>query len=126
MPPDFSAVAAVLHTYFDGLYHGDTRRLAQVFHADARYVCATQIPVINLGMGEYFPLVDARPTPASRGEVRADAIDQIQFAGPATAFARVRCAIGERQFTDFLTLIFDQGRWQIIAKVFHYDIKGAA
>lgn len=28
-------------------------------------------------------------------------------------------------FTDLLSLVFVDGRWQIIAKVFHYDIKPA-
>jgi hypothetical protein len=43
------------------------------------------------------------------------------FAGPVTAFVHAKCAIGPKYFTDFLTLIRIDGRWQIIAKVFHYD-----
>ena len=73
-------------------------------------------------MERYFPIVDKRPSPASRGEARADRIISIEFAGPVTALARVECAIGEKSFTDFLSLILVDGRWQIIAKVFHYDI----
>ncbi|WP_425407660.1 nuclear transport factor 2 family protein [Hwanghaeella sp.] len=49
-------------------------------------------------------------------------MQSIEFAGPKTAFARVNCAIGERYFTDFLTLIRTEDGWRIIAKVFHYDI----
>ena len=45
----------------------------------------------------------------------------IDFAGPVTALARVECAIAERHFTDFLSLVHVDGRWQIMAKVFHYD-----
>ena len=40
-----------------------------------------------------------------------------------TAFARVNCAIGERYFTDLLTFVLIDGRWQIIAKVFHYGLR---
>jgi len=40
-----------------------------------------------------------------------------------TAFARVECAIEPKHFTDFLTLVFVDGRWQIMSKVFHYETR---
>jgi hypothetical protein len=128
MDERYAAVVAVLQTYFDGLHHSDTGRLRQVFHPRAHYVTATEGardgegPLL-LTMAEYFPIVDRRPSPASRGEARHDRIVSLEFAGPVTAFARVECAIGPKFFTDFLTLIFVAGRWQIIAKVFHYDVR---
>jgi len=130
----FAAVVAVLQTYFDGLHHSDTGRLRQVFHPRAHYVTATEGATDGTGKGpgplqltmeEYFPIVAARPSPASRGEARHDRIVSLEFAGPVTAFARVECAIGPKFFTDFLTLIFVDGRWQIISKVFHYDVREA-
>ena len=51
-----------------------------------------------------------------------DRIVSIEFAGPATAFARVECAIAPKAFVDFLTLVRVEGRWQILAKVFHYEL----
>lgn len=118
-----SDIAAVLADYFDGLYFSDTQRLARVFHPQAVYACATEGALTYRTMGEYFPIVAARPSPAGRGEPRADKIISIDFAGPVTAAARVECAIGERHFTDLLTLICLDGRWQIISKVFHFDIR---
>lgn len=119
----FAAVIDVLGRYFDGLYHSDTAMLREVFHPKAHYATATEGTLLELDMDRYFPIVDKRPSPASRGEHRADRIVSIEFAGPVTAFAKVQCAIGEKAFTDFLSLIFVDGRWQIIAKVFHYDIR---
>ena len=124
MDTKFTAVAAVLGRYFDGLYHSDTALLRSVFHARAHYVSATEGTLVHLGMDEYFPIVDARPSPASRNEGRADRIVAIEFAGPVTAFARVECAIGAKFFTDLLTLVFVEDRWQIISKVFHFDLRG--
>lgn len=121
MDTNFAAVAAVLGRYFDGLYHSDTALLRSVFHARAHYVCATEGTLVHLGMDEYFPIVDQRPSPASRNEARADRIVAIEFAGPVTAFARVECAIGAKFFSDLLTFVFVEGRWQIISKVFHFD-----
>ena len=128
MNEDYTAVAGVLQVYFDGLYHSDTKRLREAFHPQARYVSATEAEakggmLLHLSMDEYFPIVDARPSPASRGEARADRIVSIEFAGPVTAFSRVECAIAPKLFTDFLTLIKTESRWQIIAKVFHFDLQ---
>lgn len=123
MDQRYAAVAQVLSVYFDGLYGSDTTKLRQVFHPKARYSCATDGTLLHLGMDEYFPIVDKRPSPASRGEKRRDRIVSIEFAGPVTALARVNCAIGPKYFTDLLTLVCTDGEWRIIAKVFHYDVE---
>lgn len=114
----FAAVTGVLETYFDGLYHADTDRLAAVFHAKAIYATADEAPLLYRTMEEYFLVVAKRESPASRAEPRRDVIDAIEFAGENTAFARVRCSIGMRGFTDFLTLVRTDGAWRIMAKVF--------
>jgi hypothetical protein len=118
----FAAITEVLGSYFDGLHHSDTGRLGEVFHPDARYVTATDGTLLSLSLDEYFPIVDQRPSPASKGEARRDRIISIELAGPVTAFARVECAIAPKSFVDLLTLVHVDGRWQIVSKVFHYEI----
>lgn len=124
--PRYAEIASALSDYFDGLYHSDTDRLARIFHPRALYACATDGSLVHLAMDAYFPMVDKRPSPASRGEARADRIVSIEFAGPVTAFVRAECRIGAKRFTDLLTLVHLDGRWQIISKVFHYDMTEAA
>ena len=114
----FAAVAGVLETYFDGLYHADIERLGAVFHPKAIYATADETPLLYRTMDEYFPVVAKRVSPASRNEVRRDVIDSIEFAGENTAFARVRCSIGTKDFIDFLTLVRTDGAWRIMAKIF--------
>lgn len=121
----YAEIAAVLSDYLDGLYFSDTGRLKKVFHPQAIYACATEGELLHLTMDAYFPVVDTRPAPASRAEPREDRILSIEFAGPVTAIAKVNCAIGPKFFTDLLTLVFVDGRWQIITKVFHFDFKPA-
>lgn len=116
-------VMSVLTDYFNGLYNSDTSMLSKVFHPMAHYVCVTDGTFLRLTMDEYFPIVDRRPSPASRNEPRYDRIVSIEFAGPVTALARVECSIGPKFFTDFLTFVFINERWQIISKVFHYDLQ---
>lgn len=121
---DFQEVAEVLAVYFDGLHFADSKRLARVFHPQAQYVCVTDGTLLYRDMATYFPVVDARVSPASLGEERRDEIVSIEFAGPVTARADLRCSIGNRDFIDFLTLIKLGGRWQVISKVFHYTERG--
>ena len=123
MPSPYQAIEQALTLYFDGLYHSDTDRLAKVFHPNAHYVCATEDPLMYPTMEEYFPIVSRRQSPASRGEPRQDKIVSINLAGSNTALAILNCAIGEKFFTDYLSLILVDGRWQIISKVFHFDLQ---
>ena len=116
--PAFKDVLHVVGDYFDALYDCDVEKLGSVFHPQAIYATADEAPFLHRSMDEYFPVVAARQSPASRGEPRRDYVDEIHFAGENTAFARVRCSIGERDFVDFLTLVRVADRWQIIAKVF--------
>lgn len=122
---EFAAVADVLGDYFAGLHHSDTARLQRVFHPQAHYFCGADGTLLHLDMAQYFPVVERRPSPASQGHRPADRILAIEFAGPVTAFAKVECSIPPKFFTDFLTLLKLDGRWQIVSKVFHYEI-GAA
>jgi Putative lumazine-binding len=121
---DFQDVAAVLAVYFDGLHFADSKRLAQIFHPQAQYVCVTDGTLLYRDMATYFPVVDARISPASKGEARKDEIVSIEFAGPVTARAMLYCTMGDRLYTDFMTLIKLDGRWQVISKVFHYVEEG--
>lgn len=123
MTNDRAAVEAVLNRYFDGLYNSDADQLRGVLHPRAHYATMTDGSLIYHTVETYLPIVAARPSPARRNEPRADRIASIDFAGPATARAHVECRIGPKFFTDFLTLIRDDGEWRIISKVFHYDIK---
>ena len=102
----FEAVTAVLSNYFDALYESDAAKLSRVFHPLAHYVCVRDGTLQYLSMNEYLLIVENRPSPASRGELRHDRILSIEFAGPVTAVARMECAIGVKSFSDVLTLIF--------------------
>jgi hypothetical protein len=118
MSPAYRDIPRVLADYFDALHFCDIDKLQQVFHPRAIYATADETPLLYRTMEDYVAVVAARQSPASRGEQRRDHIDAIALAGANTAFARVRCAIGSRDFVDLLTLIRTEGRWQIIAKVF--------
>ena len=114
----FDAIQQVLTVYFDALYMCDVEKLEQAFHPKAIYATADENPFLYRTMEDYVPVIQARVSPESKGEARLDVIDSIELAGDNTAFARVRCSIGERDFVDLLTLIRVDGKWRIISKVF--------
>lgn len=120
--PGYAELVAAMQVYFDGLYHSDTERLRSVFHPDAVYACATTGELTRMSMPDYFAMVAKREAPAARSEARTDSIVSIAFAGPVTALVTARCSIGPKQFTDLLSFVKLDGRWRILAKVFHYDL----
>jgi hypothetical protein len=120
MSTDVAAIEKVLHTYFDGLYEGDTKKLGEAFHpASHLYSAGSDGKAVDLPRAEWFKFVEGRPSAKSSGSARADRIVSIDFSGPNTAFAKVECQIPPRYFTDYLTLLKADGRWQVIAKSFH-------
>jgi hypothetical protein len=118
---EYGAVAQAVSTYYDGLYHGDTSALGEVFHADARYVTVSSGELLQLDMNSYFPKVDARQSPESLGDPYGYSLESIQFAGPTTASVRLRSSMLGKHFIDFLSMIKLDGSWRIISKVFDYQ-----
>lgn len=120
MSSDVAEIEKVLQVYFDGLYEGDTRKLGQAFHPAAHlYSAGPDGKAADLPRADWFKSVESRPSGKAKGSERRDRIVSIDFSGPATAFAKVECQLPPRYFTDYLTLLKADGRWQVISKAFH-------
>lgn len=117
-----SEIQQQLEQYFDGLYFCDVQLLNNVFHPDAIYINVTEQPVLRLSMAEYFPIVASRISPASKRQTRQDKISSINLIHERLALVRVECVIHPKYFYDALTFVFEDGKWKIISKVFHYQI----
>ena len=57
--------------------------------------------------------------PAEAGAPYAYTVDGVDFAGPDTALARLRCSLFGNDYTDLLSLLRVAGAWRVQAKVFH-------
>lgn len=120
MSSDVSEVEKVLQVYFDGLYEGDTRKLGQAFHpASHLYAAGVDGKAVDMPRADWFKMVEGRKSAKASGSERRDRIVSIDFSGPTTAFAKVECQIPPRYFTDYLTLLKTDGRWQVISKSYH-------
>jgi Putative lumazine-binding len=124
MTDDLAAIEAVLQTYFDGLYEGSVEKLAAAFHAtaDLRSI-APDGSLAIMSRAAWFDAVQSRPSPKSRDLPRHDWLVTIDRSGPATAFAKVHCAVPPRYFTDYLTLGRLNEGWIIVGKTFHTDTR---
>jgi hypothetical protein len=117
----YAAIAEVLHRYYEGLYHSDTTLLRLDFHPQAHYVTTSGGELLHLGLGDYLPIVAAHTPPARTGDTYDYVVDTIDLAGPDTASLRIRSTMLGKQFTDLLSLVRVDGKWRIIAKVFHHE-----
>ena len=115
---DRQAIEQTIQTYFDGLYEGDADKLASVFHATSALTYEQDGKLVVLPLAQWLKAVRERPAPKAKGLARDDAILLIDQSGPTTAFVKVKCQMPPRYFTDYLSLLKVDGRWQVAQKVF--------
>lgn len=124
MSDDRAAIEATVQVYLDGLYEGDGDKLARSFHPTSALAHERDGTLTAVPRDEWIAAVRARPSPKAQGLARADEVLLIDQSSPTTAFAKVRCQIPPRYFTDYLTLLKVDGRWQVAQKVFSVRTEG--
>jgi hypothetical protein len=118
MTGNHAEIVAALGIYFDGFYEGDSDKLRQIFHPNCHLYAAPNDALVDSDMTAVYGRVDSRIKPSVRGDKREDGFLTIDQSGPECAFAKVYIALGDMMFTDYLTLLHLDGRWQIITKTF--------
>ena len=118
-----AAIEQTLQTYFDGLYDGDADKLASIFQEAAALTFEQSGRITVLPLAQWLKAVRERPAPRARDLARDDAVLLIDQSGPTTAFAKVRCQIPPRYFTDYLSLLKIDDRWLVVQKVFATVVK---
>ena len=120
---DRSAIEATIQTYFDGLYEGDTVKLASVFHPTSSLTWDQEDKLMVISRDAWLQAVRDRPSSKSRELARDDAILLIDQSGPTTAFVKVKCQIPPRYFHDYLNLIKSDGKWVIVQKIYAVEVR---
>jgi hypothetical protein len=126
MSEDRAAIVAAVQTYLDGLYEGDAAKIASVFHPTSALTYEQEGKLAVLPREKWLDLVRSRPSPKARGLARHDEILQVDQSSPTTAFVKLKCAIPPRFFTDYLSLLKVDGRWQVAQKIYATETRGAA
>ncbi len=120
---DRAAVEAVVKTYLDGLYEGDVDKIAAAFHPTSALAQMSEGKLQITPRDVWLDGVRSRPSPKAKGLARHDEVLSIDIAGPTMAFVKLKCAIPPRFFTDQLSLLKIDGRWQVAQKVFQTEVR---
>lgn len=118
MSENHGEIAAALDVYFQGFYEGDVDKLKQIFHPACHLYSAPKGELVDSDMDAVYGRVGNRTKPSERGDPQEHAVITIDQSAPDCAFAKVMLALGENRFTDYLTLLKLDGRWQIVGKTF--------
>lgn len=113
-------ILSVVQIYLDGLFEGDTAKIRQSFHpASSLFAVASDGKLVNMPREEWCRMIEGRASPKASGLTREhERILSVDITGPNTAVVKLNCAIAPRFFTDYLSLIRLDGRWQVINKTF--------
>jgi hypothetical protein len=120
---DSKAITETVQLYLDGLYEGDTDKIAKAFHPTSSLASEDNGVLTQLPRAEWLERVRNRPSGKSQGLARHDEILQIDQSSPTTAFVKLKCQLPPRFFTDYLLLLKVDGRWQVAQKVFTTDVR---
>jgi hypothetical protein len=120
---DIKLIEGVIQRYLDGLYESDASKIASVFHSTSALTSVTDDgDLVITPRDSWLDKVRARPSPKQQGLPRHDQVLSIDLVGPTMAYVKLKCAIPPRFFTDQLSLLKIDGRWQIAQKVFMTEV----
>jgi hypothetical protein len=123
---DRTLIESVIQTYLDGLYESDADKLARAFHPTSALTTITADGTLDiLPRDAWLDWIRTRQSPKNRGLERSDQVLTIDIVGPTMAFVKLKCAIPPRFFTDQLSLLRIDGRWQVAQKVYMTEVREA-
>lgn len=123
MTDETAAIRAAVQTYLDGLYEGDADKLAAVFHPTSALTYEEAGVLTVLPREQWLAAVRSRPSSKSRGLERRDEILQIDQSSPTSAFVKLKCQVPPRYFTDYLSFLKVEGKWQVAQKIFATELR---
>ncbi|MFL9875088.1 nuclear transport factor 2 family protein [Paraburkholderia megapolitana] len=108
-----------LQIYFDVMYECDLEKFDQIFHPTSSLFGMQDGKFSLRPFAQYRAEIAVRKPPKSVSQPRIDSVLQISVLSPEMAFAQVRVRIFEKIFIDNLNLLKFDGKWMIVAKIFH-------
>lgn len=117
MDKEEQQIRSVVDCYVTGFNRGDKELLLQALHP--RFVSSGFFDgELQWDGAEEFATFCSEAAPDPEGPVPDWYVETLIVSGQ-TAIAIIRDRWGSREFRDSLTLLKDNGRWQIVFKAFH-------
>jgi hypothetical protein len=110
---EFDDVITLVQIYFEGLYQGDVKKLASIFHADA----FLKAPGLRRSLTEWLAAVAERPIPAQQGLAYNFRLLSIEIIKDQ-AMVKLDCPLFDHAYVDFLSLLKENGRWLVVNKMY--------
>ncbi len=120
-PNSVTALLQAVQTYFDALYHCDTKKLDQVFHKSASLFDVDEDTVFVEPIASFSKDVGGRISPASKGQQPETEILLIDWLSPACATVKIRIRAHQNVFVDHLGFVEGEAGWQIVSKIWHLE-----
>ena len=121
MQAEIKEIIDFLETYFIMLYEGDAETMEKVFHPGAHISFVDNGEVTIAGRDVLKERIATRVSSKQAGVAREDNILAIDFINENYAMVKVNLVIVDRLFTDYLSLIKNDGEWIIVSKTFYSE-----
>ena len=114
---EIDAVRAVVVDYLEGMIWGQTERIERAFHPKAVQVGHFAGTYEFLSRQEFVDWLKAEPSEPA-GSPYVASLLSVEVTGDV-AVVKVSDTCFGTDFTDWLVLVRDAGRWQIVTKAFY-------
>ena len=119
--PIIQSVTQAVQLYFDALYECNLAKFDAVFHPTSSLFDASEGRFTAMPIADYRAIIAKRTPPRSTGQARADELISLDLLCEDAAAAKVRLRIHDKVFVDHLNWVRVDGRFMIVAKVWHDD-----
>ena len=111
------AIQKLLADYFDVMHHQDMAVFDKVFHKNCA-LYSTQTGELSLRPYDvYREVVANRESPESLGNARRDKVLMFDQVSPTLALVKVQLEMFGGVMQDYLNIVFIDGQWWILAKM---------
>ncbi|WP_018150095.1 nuclear transport factor 2 family protein [Leeia oryzae] len=112
-------ISKAVELYFNALYECDLHKFDQVFHPSSSLFDATNDSFTAMPIADYRDIIANRRSPASISQMREDELISIDLLSQDIGVAKVRLRIHDKVFIDHLNFARIDGRFMIVAKLWH-------
>ena len=111
-------IKKLLDDYFDVIHAQDMNLFDQVFHKNSCLYSAQDGNLVIRPYDIYREIVAARESPAQKGNTRRDKVLMVDQISPTLALAKVQLEMFGGIMQDYLNLVFLDGQWWVMAKMY--------
>ena len=89
-----------------------------MFHPDCHLFHRDGDRIGSVPLRDYLQILRTRKAPKDAGHPLSGQVLAVDMTGSDTALLKVDAWVGKHRFTDYLSLVRDDGGWRIVAKVY--------